>query len=95
MENLKKLKGLGCCSGIVEKKVKVVLKPDIDIQLNGVMGFELSFPSRIGMSGGPVITDKTNKTIGMLSLGLPADCDIKKSTFAVSSIEISRFVGQS
>ena len=63
-----------------------------DIQLHGVKGFELSFPSRVGMSGGPVISAKTNKAIGMLSLGLPADCDIKKSTFAVSAIEISRFV---
>lgn len=63
-----------------------------DIQLDSVTGFELSFPSRVGMSGGPVISDKTNKAIGMLSLGLPADCDIKKSTFAVSSIEMSRFM---
>ncbi len=64
----------------------------VDIQLDGVKGFELSFPSRVGMSGGPVLSDKTNKAIGILSLGLPADCDIKKSTFAVSSIEVSRFV---
>ncbi len=66
-----------------------------DIKLDGVNGFELSFPSRVGMSGGPVVSKKTNKAIGMLSLGLPADCDIKKSTFAVSSIEINRILERS
>lgn len=60
-----------------------------DIRMHGVLGFELSFGSQIGMSGGPVVDSSTGRVLGMLSVGLPPDSTFKKETFAVSIDEIS------
>jgi hypothetical protein len=55
-----------------------------DIAMQDVHGFELSFGSLIGMSGGPVIHSTTNMVLGMLSIGLPPDATVKTQTFAIS-----------
>jgi hypothetical protein len=60
-----------------------------DIKMHGVRGFELSFGSQIGMSGGPVIDSSTGRVLGMLSVGLPPDSTFKTETFAISIDEIS------
>jgi V8-like Glu-specific endopeptidase len=59
-----------------------------DIKMQGVRGFELSFGSQVGMSGGPVVDIENDRVIGMLSIGLPADVNVKTQTFAVSINEI-------
>lgn len=61
-----------------------------DIKMHGVRGFELSFGSQVGMSGGPVVDISTGRVIGMLSVGLPPDSIVKTDTFAVSIDEISK-----
>lgn len=58
-----------------------------DIKMSGVHGFELSFGTRVGMSGGPVI-DRDSRVLGMMSLGLPPDAVEKTATFAVSVAEL-------
>ncbi|MCF8144780.1 MAG: serine protease [Deltaproteobacteria bacterium] len=59
-----------------------------DIKMQDVRGFELSFGSQVGMSGGPVVDIENDCVIGMLSIGLPADVNVKTQTFAVSINEI-------
>ena len=59
-----------------------------DIKMHEVRGFELSFGSQVGMSGGPVVDSSTGKVLGMLSVGLPRDLIVKTETFAVSIDEI-------
>ena len=59
-----------------------------DIKMQGVRGFELSFGSQVGMSGGPVVDVENDRVLGMLSIGLPADANVKTRTFAVSIDEI-------
>ena len=59
-----------------------------DTKMHGVRGFELSFGSRVGMSGGPVVDGRTGNVTGMLSAGLPPDSMEKTQTFAVSIDEI-------
>ena len=63
-----------------------------DVNIYNVKGFEVSFGSRIGMSGGPVIRKDTGQVIGMLSIGLPPDSDVRTETFAVSLEEIKKYV---
>lgn len=63
-----------------------------DIQMSDTLGFEVSFESILGMSGGPVI-DQEERVTGMLSLGCPADAEVKKQTFAVSSDELRAALG--
>ena len=60
-----------------------------DVRMQDVRGFELSFGSQVGMSGGPVVDSSTGRVLGMLSFGLPPDSTIKTETFAVSIDEIS------
>lgn len=61
-----------------------------DVQLQNTTGYELSFGSQVGMSGGPLINKETNEVIGLLSLGLPMDASIKTQTFAVSIGEVKK-----
>jgi len=61
-----------------------------DIKMQNVQGFELSFGSCIGMSGGPVLYKNTNLVVGMLSIGLPPDVSEKTATFAVAAYEIKK-----
>jgi hypothetical protein len=60
----------------------------LDVKMQNVRGFELSFGSQVGMSGGPVIDASTHSVLGMLSIGLPADANIKTQTFAISMGQI-------
>jgi hypothetical protein len=64
-----------------------------DVAMREILGFELSFGSQIGMSGGPVVDKETGRVIGMLSFGLPPDEPVKTHTFAVSITEIYERIG--
>ena len=59
-----------------------------DVKMRDVHGFELSFGSQVGMSGGPVIDAESGCVLGMLSIGLPPDANVKTQTFAVSIDQI-------
>lgn len=61
-----------------------------DVNLQDIKGYEVSFGSRIGMSGGPLLDAATNKVLGLLSFGLPPDAAEKTKTFAVLIDEIVR-----
>ena len=74
-------------SGRVSKDLLLSVQAN-DVHLEKVKGFELSFASRVGMSGGPVIDATSGELIGMLSIGLPPDAPIKKQTFAISIEQI-------
>ena len=74
--------------GQVKRSVILAVNAD-DIKMRGVRGFELSIVSQVGMSGGPVLDRSTGRAVGMLSLGLPADSNVKTETFAVSIGEIT------
>lgn len=73
--------------GSVKRSVTFEINAN-DIKMHGVQGFELSFGSQVGMSGGPVVDSTTGKVLGMLSVGLPPDSIVKTETFAVSIDEI-------
>lgn len=64
-----------------------------DVHLENVKGFELSFGSKVGMSGGPAIDETSGELIGMLSIGLPPDAATKTQTFAISIEQILRMAG--
>ena len=71
--------------------VAKVLEFDVnanDVKLKNVRGFQVSFPSRVGMSGGPVVNAENGQVLGMLTFALPPDADIRTQTFAVSINEI-------
>lgn len=73
--------------GAVKRSVTFDISAN-DIRMHGVRGFELSFGSQVGMSGGPVVDSSTGTVLGMLSVGLPPDAILKTETFAVSIDEI-------
>ena len=73
--------------GHVERSLTLHINAN-DIKMQGVRGFELSFGSQVGMSGGPVVYVENDLVLGMLSIGLPADANVKTQTFAVSIDEI-------
>ena len=73
--------------GHVERSLTLHINAN-DIKMQGVRGFELSFGSQVGMSGGPVVDVENDRVLGMLSIGLPADANVKTRTFAVSINEI-------
>lgn len=60
-----------------------------DIQMTSVSGYATSYGGRVGMSGGPLISKNTDEIIGLMSIGLPADKEVKDSLFAVSIEEIN------
>ena len=74
-------------SGHVKRSVIFDINAN-DIKMQGVRGFELSFGSQVGMSGGPVVDGDNGRVLGMLSIGLPPDSNVKTETFAVSIDEI-------
>ena len=74
-------------NGCVKRSVTFEINAN-DIKMHGVRGFELAFGSQVGMSGGPVVDSSTGKVLGMLSVGLPPDSNVKTGTFAVSIDEI-------
>lgn len=69
--------------------IKTMTVNAVDVKMENINGFEVSFISRVGMSGGPVLTQENNEIVGMLSFGLPSDADVKTSTFAVNIEEIT------
>jgi hypothetical protein len=54
-----------------------------DIKMHNVKGLETSYGGKQGMSGGPLIDKETNEIIGLMSIGLPPDVQIKETLFAV------------
>lgn len=86
------IKGLGCCAGIVEKEVMVVLKPDSDLRLNGEImvarqtdpGWVVLFPSISGL-----IVEKgsmlSHSAIVAREMGIPAVVGVKNATEILSS----------
>jgi len=73
-------------SGSVLRYFKMSINGN-DVKLSNIYGFEVSFKSVVGMSGGPLI-DMNGKVIAMLSFGLPADSNEKTQTFAIAIDEI-------
>ncbi len=71
---------------IKSKRVMTILAADI--KMTDIKGFETSYSGIIGMSGGPLINKQTDEIIGLMSIGLPADVQVKQSLFAVSINEI-------
>lgn len=81
------IKGLGCCSGIVENTVKVVLSPDKDLKLNHEImvakqtdpGWGILFPSISGL-----IVEKgsmlSHSAIVAREMGIPAVIGVKNAT---------------
>jgi hypothetical protein len=74
-------------SGRVSKDLLLSVQAN-DVRLERVKGFELSFASRVGMSGGPVVDTTSGELMGMLSIGLPPDAPTKTQTFAISMEQI-------
>lgn len=86
------LKGLGCCPGIVEKRVQVVLKPDSSLKLNGEImvakqtdpGWIILFPSVSGL-----IIEKgsmlSHSAIVAREMGIPTVVGVKNATQVLSS----------
>lgn len=73
--------------GYVERPLTLHINAH-DVKMRDVSGFELSFGSQVGMSGGPVVDAETGCVLGMLSIGLPPDANVKTQTFAVSIVQI-------
>lgn len=86
------IKGLGCCAGIVEKEVLVVLKPDTNLKLNGEImvakqtdpGWVVLFPSISGL-----IVEKgsmlSHSAIVAREMGIPAVVGVKNATRILNS----------
>jgi len=86
------IKGLGCCAGIVEKEVRVVLAPDTNLRLNGEImvakqtdpGWVVLFPSISGL-----IVEKgsmlSHSAIVAREMGIPAVVGVKQVTKILSS----------
>lgn len=86
------IKGLGCCAGIVENEVRVVLKPDSNLKLNGEImvakqtdpGWVILFPSVSGL-----IIEKgsmlSHSAIVAREMGIPAVVGVKQATKILSS----------
>lgn len=86
------IKGLGCCAGIVEKDVLVVLKPDTNLKLNGEImaakqtdpGWVVLFPSVSGL-----IIEKgsmlSHSAIVAREMGIPAVVGVKNATKILNS----------
>jgi hypothetical protein len=90
-----KIKSVNLDQTILDRdgQIKRLLTLDVranDVKMQGVHGFELSFGSRVGMSGGPVVNVDNGEVLGCLSIGLPADFHEKTETFAVAIDEIAR-----
>lgn len=85
--NHKVIKGLGCCSGIVENTVQVVLSPDKNLKLNQEImvakqtdpGWGILFPSISGL-----IVEKgsmlSHSAIVAREMGIPAVIGVKNAT---------------
>ncbi|MDD5194959.1 MAG: PEP-utilizing enzyme, partial [Candidatus Omnitrophica bacterium] len=86
------IKGLGCCAGIVEGEVRVVLTPDASLKLNGEImvakqtdpGWAILFPSISGL-----IVEKgsmlSHSAIVAREMGIPAVVGAKHATEILSN----------
>ena len=72
------------------KSKKIMTVNANDIKMDKIGGLETTYGGTKGMSGGPLINLKTDEVIGLMSIGLPADVQIKKTLFAVSINEIMK-----
>ena len=86
------IKGLGCCAGIVEKEVRVVLAPDTNLRLNGEImvakqtdpGWVVLFP----LIGGLIVEKGSmlsHSAIVAREMGIPAVVGVKHATKILSS----------
>lgn len=81
------LKGLGCCQGVVEREVQVIMKPDSSVRLSGEImvarqtdpGWVVLFPSISGL-----IVEKgsmlSHSAIVAREMGIPAVVGVKNAT---------------
>ncbi|MCM8814295.1 MAG: PEP-utilizing enzyme [Candidatus Omnitrophica bacterium] len=86
------LRGLGCCAGVVEKEVRVVRTPDLNLRLNGEImaapqtdpGWVVLFPSISGL-----IVEKgsmlSHSAIVAREMGIPAVVGVKQATQVLAS----------
>lgn len=77
--------------GVILKKANLSVS-SMDVNIENIKGYEVSFGSRVGMSGGPLLDRNTREVLAMLSFGLPADAVEKTRTFAIAINEIIRRV---
>lgn len=99
-ENQDLLKGSGCCQGIVEREVKVVIKPDSGLKLNGEImvakqtdpGWVVLFPSVSGL-----IIEKgsmlSHSAIVAREMGIPAVVGVKNATRILKTGDLVRLDG--
>jgi hypothetical protein len=76
-------------------QIKRIAKLEVatrDVKLKNVAGYELSFGTNVGMSGGPLVGQQTGQALGLLSFGLPPDSYTKTQTFAVAMDEIRQCI---
>lgn len=74
-------------NGTVKSKRSLTVDAN-DIKIKDIHGIETSYGGVIGMSGGPLIDKKSDEIIGLMSIGLPQDVQVKTSLFAISIEEI-------
>lgn len=99
-QNSNIIKGLGCCSGIIKKEVKVVFSPDKNLILNNEImvakqtdpGWGILFPSISGL-----IIEKasmlSHSAIVAREMGIPAVIGVKNATKILSSGDIVELDG--
>lgn len=75
--------------GVIKSIKKCTINTN-DVNLNNITVVQPSFKAIEGMSGGPLLNKSTNKLIGLMSFGLPADSTTKNIVFAISVNEIIR-----
>jgi len=74
--------------GYIKSKLKMTVNAT-DIKMNNVSGFATSYGGVVGMSGGPLLSKETDEILGLMSMGLPVDKELKDSLFAVAIEEIN------
>lgn len=62
-----------------------------DVKLQDREMIKLSYSSRVGFSGGPLVLKSTGKIIGMMSLVVPEETDHKRPAMAIRMSDISQF----
>lgn len=75
--------------GVILRKANLSARSK-DVNIENINGYEVSFGSKVGMSGGPLLNRDNREVLAMLSFGLPADAVEKTRTFAVAINEITR-----
>ncbi|MFA5805655.1 MAG: serine protease [Melioribacteraceae bacterium] len=82
-------------NGNVKEIKKATIRAN-DVNIVDVEVIQPTFGAVVGMSGGPLIAKRTNKLIGLMSFGMPADSVKKEIVYAISSNELyKKFIGNS